>query len=243
MAKKGRIFRFIEKKVNASKLTDKQKRSFLFTADVLLNLIVIVFLVFVIRTYIISPFQVFGVSMCNTLNYSNGRCVDTYGDYIIINKSSYLRIFGFEAGNPKRGDVIVFKPPQNNGQFYIKRVIGVPGDTVKLVDGYVEISNAENPDGIQLDEPYLSSENLGSTFATGDLDEFVVPEGKYFVLGDNRQQSSDSRICFKDSPGAPGCENPDITPFIGLENIEGKAALVLWPSPRVVITHDYQNIN
>jgi signal peptidase I len=111
-----------------------------------------------------SPFQVYGISMCSTLNFHDDQCNDGFGDYIIINKSSYLSLFGWEAGAPQRGDIIVFHPPQNNTEFYIKRVIGLPGETIKLIDGYVYLFNDENPQGIRLEEPYLNSENLGTYF-------------------------------------------------------------------------------
>jgi hypothetical protein len=82
----------------------------------------------------------------------------------------------------------------------------------------------ENPQGIRLDEPYLNSEeNLGHTFATGGISEFTVPEDRYFVFGDNRERSSDSRLCFKESPGSPGCETIWNYSFsYQLSNIEGK---------------------
>lgn len=239
--KKGKILGMIEGKIDSSKLNKDQKKSLLATADLVLNLIIVVFFVLVVRTFLMSPFQVYGISMCSTLNYHDGKCQDAFGDYIIINKSSYLNLFGWQAGTPQRGDIIVFRPPQNNNEFYIKRVIGLPGETIKLIDGNVYLFNSEFPQGVMLDEPYLNEENLGHTFATGGISEFSVPEDRYFVLGDNRERSSDSRLCFKESPGSPGCETSGITPFLELSNIEGKAALVLWPQPRVLYTHDYEN--
>ncbi len=241
--KKGFLLKWFENKLNQTSLSDRHKRHFVFTADILLNLVIIVAIVMFIRTYIISPFQVYGVSMCNTFNYSRGYCHDSYGDYIIIDKSSYLQLFGYTKGTPERGDVIVFNPPQANNQFYIKRIIGLPGESIKLIDGFVYLFNDQNPNGVKLEETYLNEENQGKTFATGGIVEFKVPEDQYFVLGDNRQKSSDSRICFKDSPGAPGCENPSITPYLSIEDIEGRAAIVLWPTPHFVLSHQYTEIN
>ncbi|MGL5830673.1 MAG: signal peptidase I [Candidatus Altimarinota bacterium] len=239
---KGKILNAIEGKLDNSNLNRDQKKHLLATADLVLNLIIVVFFVFIVRTFLMSPFQVYGISMCNTLNYQDGKCHDAFGDYIIINKSSYLNVLGWKAGTPQRGDIVVFRPPQNNNEFYIKRVIGLPGDTIKLIDGNVYLFNNENPQGIKLDEPYLNEENLGHTFATGGISEFTVPENQYFVLGDNRERSSDSRLCFKESPGSPGCETNGITPFLPAANIEGKAALVLWPQPRIITTHQYQEL-
>ncbi|MBD3270266.1 signal peptidase I [Candidatus Peregrinibacteria bacterium] len=240
--KKGKILKFLEKKINNTSLSNNQKKNFIFTADIIINLIVIVALVLFIRTFLISPFQVFGVSMCNTFNYHNERCIDSFGDYIIINKSAYLELPGYTVGKPERGDVIVFHPPQNPNQFYIKRIIGLPEETIKLIDGDVYLINEEHPTGIKLEEPYLSNENRGKTFALDEISEFDIPSGKYLVLGDNRTKSSDSRSCFKDSFGAPGCDNAEITPYLSINNIEGKAAIVLWPNPRIIYSHDYQEI-
>lgn len=238
----GYFTSWLEKKLSESKLNAHQRHRILVTVDITLNILMVVALVLLLRTFIMSPFQVYGISMCNTLNFTNGHCQDSYGDYIIINKSSYLHLPGWTVGNPQRGDVIVFRPPQNNHEFYIKRVIGLPGETVKLIDGYVYVFNQEHPEGIKLSEPYLSAENQGSTFATGGISEFKVPEGQYLVFGDNRKRSSDSRLCFKESPGSPGCGEKGITPFLSLSSIEGKAALVLWPQPRLIYTSEYPEL-
>ncbi len=236
---KSKILLYLEAKLAHTRLSPDMQRKALIAADIILNLVVVVALVLFMRTFIMSPFQVYGISMCNTLNYFDGKCQDTYGDYIIINKSTYLRLPGWTVGTPQRGDIIVFRPPQNQQEFFIKRVIGLPGETVKLIDGYVYITNSAHPDGIKLDEPYLSKENQGSTFATGGIDQFTVPANHYFVLGDNRPRSSDSRLCFKESAGSPGCGEKGVTPYLTVDEIEGKAALALWPNPRVLMTADY----
>lgn len=237
--KAGFLISFLEKKLQDSKLNPEQQRRILVFADIILNVIVVVALVALLRTFIMSPFQVYGISMCNTLNFINEKCVDSYGDYIIINKASYLRLPGWTVGTPQRGDIIVFRPPQNDHEYFIKRVIGLPGETIKLIDGFVYVFNDAHPEGTKLDESYLSAENLGSTFATGGIDQFKVPAGEYFVLGDNRKRSSDSRLCFKESTGSPGCGENGITPYLKPEVIEGKAAVVLWPQPRLLAGHSY----
>lgn len=237
--KKSKTLKFLEKKLALTKLRPDTQRKVLIVADIVINLVVVVALVLFMRTFIMSPFQVYGISMCNTLNYFDGKCQDTYGDYIIINKSAYLRLPGWTVGAPQRGDIIVFRPPQNQKEFYIKRVIGLPGESVKLIDGYVYIYNSAHPDGLKLDEPYLSKENQGSTFATGGIDQFKIPENHYFVLGDNRPRSSDSRLCFKESSGSASCGQKGVNPYLTMDDIEGKAALALWPNPRVLITPSY----
>jgi len=209
-----------------------------FWLDIILNLVIIVGLVFIIRTYFISPFQVFGPSMCNTLNYFNDSCQRSYGEYLIVNKFSYQNFFGWQVGSPDRGDIIVFHPPHDNDEFYIKRVIGLPGDKVILKDGYVYIHNKDNPDGFQLDEPYLSEKNSGNTHPLiNDLRTFDVPDGHYFVLGDNRLQSSDSRSCFVESITSTKCGEDNTTPFLSYDHIEGKAALILWPLSKISVVH------
>jgi signal peptidase I len=116
------------------------------------------------------------------------------GEYVLIDKISYL------LHPPERGDVVVFTPP-NNERDYIKRVIGLPGDTVEVKGGQVYVN------GDVLDEPYLK--NLIHT----DTPARVVEAGRYFVMGDNRNNSSDSRAF------------GTITP----QSIVGRAWLVYWP--------------
>lgn len=239
----GFIINWLEKKLNNSKFSTKQQRKILFATDLTVNVLVVVLLVVLIRTFIMSPFQVYGISMCDTLNHINGKCQDGYGDYIIINKSSYLQLPGWKVGTPQRGDVIVFRPPHNTNEFYIKRIIGLPGDSIKLIDGSVHIFNDQHPDGIKLEEPYLNEQNQKGTFATGGISDFNVPKSKYFVLGDNRQRSSDSRLCFKESEASPSCGENGATPYLTLDEIEGKAALILWPTPMVINTADYPELN
>ena len=239
---KGLILQSLERKLQQTKLNSDQQNKILIGVDITWNILTVVVLVLLLRTFIMSPFQVYGISMCNTLNFTNGKCIDSYGDYIIINKSSYLNLGGLSLGKPQRGDVIVFRPPQNHQEFFIKRVIGLPGETIELIDGYVYLFNKSYPKGIKLNETYLSAENLGNTLATGGITKFNIPEGQYFVLGDNRRKSSDSRLCFKESPGSAGCGEKGITPFLDSNLIEGKAALVLWPQPRVIQTHSYAEL-
>ena len=126
-----------------------------------------------IRYYVIQPFFVLGASM--EPNFENG-------DYLIIDEISY------RFNQPQRGDVIVFKYPNNPKQYYIKRIIGLPGEIITISDEKIVIKNKANPDGFALEEDYLSGvETNGNISATLGFDE-------YYVLGDNRGASSDSRM-------------------------------------------------
>lgn len=211
-----------------------------FILDIALNLLIVFGLVFVIQTFIASPFKVYGPSMCDTLNNIRDECMQGYGEYIIVNKLIYLDIFGWSLTEPRRGDIIVFHPPHSKEQFYIKRIIGIPGDTIKLIDGNVYIFNRDFPTGLAIPEPYLKSNNNGSTYpSTNRVTTFEVPEEEYFVLGDNRNASTDSRSCFRDAFQG-GCRGTEEY-FLPRENIEGKAWIVLWPfrNMRVVQEFDY----
>ena len=199
------------------------KDFFKITGEILLNCLVIGALVFLIRSFLIAPFQVFGPSMCDTFNNFNGTCRHTYGEYLIVNK------FGYLVGNPQRGDIIVFRPPTNLNEFFIKRVIGLPGETVKLQDGDVYIFNSSNPDGFKLEESYLNAKNRDNTMPIGGVSNFTVPKDSYFVMGDNRGESSDSRSCFEENLSQKTCGKGDTTPFLPDKNIEGRAEFVLWP--------------
>jgi signal peptidase I len=116
-------------------------------------------------------------------------------DYVVVNKLAYT------FGNPSRGDIIVFKYPPDPTQIpYIKRVIGLPGDQVHIAGGKVYIN------GVMLNEPYLK-------VTTNQGGDWTVPAESLFVMGDNRNGSSDSR--------AWG--------FVPLGNVIGKAEVVYWP--------------
>lgn len=91
----------------------KHQTTILFGFDILLNLIIIASMVFLIRTFLISPFQVYGPSMCDTMNNIDNVCQHGYGEYIIVNKFGYQSFPGWQVGLPKRGDIVVFHPPIN----------------------------------------------------------------------------------------------------------------------------------
>ena len=161
------------------------------------ELIEIAFIVLVIllpiRYFIAQPFIVVGSSMYPT--FQNG-------DYLIVDEISYR----FEK--PQRGEVIVFRPPppNNTKDHFIKRIIGLPGETVSVIGNTVTIKNKDYPNGFTLSESYVSSERDASK-------EVTLGDNQYFVMGDNRAVSSDSRVW--------GAINSD--------EISGKALLRLFP--------------
>ncbi|MBP6884550.1 MAG: signal peptidase I [Candidatus Pacebacteria bacterium] len=134
--------------------------------------VIVVVVVLGVRTYIAQPFVVSGASMVPTFTDAN---------YLIIDELTYR----FEE--PKRGDVIVFHPPKDPRNYYIKRIIGIPGDTVSISKGVVTIINEEYKDGLVLNEPYINKAN------PNDVYNVKVTEDNYFVMGDNRPASYDSR--------------------------------------------------
>lgn len=185
--------------------------------DVALNIVVIVGIVVGIRTFLISPFQVEGSSMTSTLEDK---------EYIIINKLVYY------IGEPKRGDIIVFYPPhEDHERYYVKRVIGLPGDEITLRSGNVYIREAGSDEEHLLQESYLDEQNAGKTFPQphgGDSDRavsYIVPSQHYFVLGDNRQGSLDSRS-FASKRDMP-------LPYVPEENIKGRVWLVALPITKI----------
>ena len=122
------------------------------------------------RLFVFQPFLVRGASM--EPNFHNW-------DYLIVDEISY------RFKNPERGDVIVFKFPHDLSQRYIKRVIGLPGETVEVQDGHVAIFHGEEKISLG-EEEYFSFDTPGSVHET-------LGENEYFVMGDNRPYSSDSR--------------------------------------------------
>ncbi|MBI4036800.1 signal peptidase I [Candidatus Daviesbacteria bacterium] len=127
----------------------------------------------VIRFFIAEPHKVSGTSM--TPNFHDG-------DYIITNKLTT------RFGKPTRGEVIILQNPRNTSQDFIKRIVGLPGEKIRVENGKVYIND------VPLDEPYLPPNTYtqsGAFLAEGE--EITVPDNQYFVMGDNRGGSSDSR--------------------------------------------------
>ncbi|MDY4841821.1 MAG: signal peptidase I [Alphaproteobacteria bacterium] len=202
--------------------------------DTIKTIIYAILIAIVIRTFLFEPFKIPSGSMYPTLHV---------GDYLFVSKYTYgyskhsfpfsLPLFNGRiwADTPQRGDVVVFKFPQDNKTDFIKRIIGLPGDKIKMQDGILYI-NGKNVDRQQI-EDFVIRDKFGNgerytqyveTLPNGvkhnileisdrqelvdNMVEVTVPENSYFVMGDNRDRSDDSRL----SVG-----------FVPFENLVGKA--------------------
>ncbi len=130
--------------------------------------------VLVIRYFFVQPFLVSGASMEPTFSG---------GDYLLIDEISY------RFREPSRGEVVVFKYPGNESIYYIKRIIGLPGEKIEIKNGKIVVFNNKHSEGIVLSEKYLP---FGLN-TTGKEESVVIGSDEYFVLGDNRNFSFDSR--------------------------------------------------
>jgi signal peptidase I len=157
------------------------------------DLVFSVLIAVVLIVFIYQPVKVEGTSMMPAL---------TDQERIFINKFTYR----FGLGDVQRGDTVVFWYPQDVSKSYIKRVIGVPGDRIRIDGGQVYVN------GAALSENYVPADERDYS-SWRDAQEQTVPDGKYFVLGDHRNQSSDSRMWG----------------YVPRENIYGKAVFVYWP--------------
>jgi signal peptidase I len=199
------------------------------------SIFIILLLVFSFRSSLFEPFRIPSGSMIPTLNI---------GDFILVNKFSYglkLPLIEYFGGNPfylttmtppSRGDVIVFKYPKDKSIDYIKRVIGAPGDKIKIANKSIFLNGVRHDckriDGEEFMQSMVSKfstkrfnfcktkPGLGihilTDLVTGldNTEEIIVPKGYYFVMGDNRDFSSDSRVWG----------------FVPKQNIKGKAVFV-----------------
>ncbi|HRY30990.1 MAG TPA: signal peptidase I [Candidatus Paceibacterota bacterium] len=139
--------------------------------DFISFIVITAIVVLPIRIFVAQPFVVSGSSMSPT--FENG-------EYLIVDQLSY------NFSEPARGDVIIFRYPINPEKFFIKRIIGLPGDTVKIDGNEVLIKNAANPEGISLDQSFV-------VFSQETSLEITLADDNYFVMGDNRAASLDSR--------------------------------------------------
>ena len=142
-----------------------------FWRDFFLFLTIILPIAIIFRIYIAQPFIVSGASMEPTF-------LDK--QYLVVDEISYR----FE--NPQRGDVVIFKFPLDTSKYFIKRIIGLPGDRVLVEGSKITIFNKENPNGLVLNEPYIAYQSDVKSDTTLKADE-------YFTMGDNREKSWDSR--------------------------------------------------
>jgi len=178
----------------------------------LLQTVLLTLVIFLGVRSVVQNFRVEGASMEPTL---------TTGQYLLINKAAYFHVDGtpianlvptthqgstdYLFGGPQRGDVVVFRAPPSPDKDFIKRVIGLPGDMVSVKNGQVIVN------GERLDEPYI---HFPATYTYPfDGQPRQVPDGTYFVLGDNRPNSSDSHVGW----------------FVPVANMVGRAWISYWP--------------
>lgn len=198
---------------NINKIPERKTGFWKSVGEMIVYMIVIFVAVVIIRYVFISPFAVDGASMDPNLHS---------GELIIVNKIGYGNIFGYTIGEPERGDIVVIIPPNSPTKHYVKRVIGLPGETLEFIDGDVIIYNQENPSGIKLNEDYLPNDLKTIYFGEEGNKKIIIPERNYFVMGDNRNHSQDSR-----SFG-----------IVNRQNVVGKTEAILYPLNKVRIIHD-----
>ncbi len=151
-----------------------------------------------IRLWIAQPFIVSGASM--SPSFENG-------EYLIVDEFSY------HFREPERGEVVIFRYPQDSSKFFIKRIIGLPNEKIEITDNEIYIYNEKFPEGMLIDESYLKDTYTANALST-------LKNNEYFVLGDNRQRSSDSRTW--------GALQEDL--------IIGRAWIRLWPLSKMSIS-------
>ena len=172
---------------NTTTQPTKKESAKSFLKDLIKDIIIALVLVLII-TACVKPTIVSGQSMDDTLHD---------GNYLIVNKLAY------KFGEPEHGDIIVFDSGQEERELWVKRIIGLPGDVIRTDGKTLYINDAK------ASEPYIKK----GTVAQGEMQTWTVPDGTVFVMGDNRNNSTDSRII--------GCVEESA--------VLGKAVVRLWP--------------
>lgn len=165
------------------------------TVEFFLPIIIAVIIALVLRTFVFANAVVPTGSMLNTIQE---------GDRIIANRLAYTN------DDPERYDIILFYYPDDESQIFVKRVIGLPNETVQIVNGVVYVTKTDG-ETIQLDDSFVTTEQ-----AYGDFGPYQVPENSYFMLGDNRNKSKDSRYW--------------VNTYVQKDKIIGKVAFRYYPS-------------
>ena len=175
-----------------------------FAREILETLVLTAVVFFAVRASV-QPYRVDGPSMQPGLHTS---------EYVMVSMLAYT------IGSPQRGDVIVFHPPDDPSQNYVKRVIGIPGDRISVTATAVYV------DGQKLDEPYIYPLAPGENENPVVIPNITLGPGEYYVMGDNRLDSKDSRF-FGSVPR---------------RNIIGKAEFVMWPGNDIHMIQTYSNV-
>jgi len=202
--KPTRIRRRCKRVDNSMPVVDRKKGTL---REYLEAIVIAVLLALFIRAFVVQAFKIPSGSMKNTL---------LIGDHILVNKFLYginIPIWDKQIvhfGEPKRGDIIVFRYPQDPSKDFIKRVVGIPGDRVRIEKKKVYVN------GKQIDEPYVQHVHpeifAGTVSPRDNMGEVHVPPHSYFVMGDNRDESHDSRFWG----------------FVDFAAIKGKAFVIYW---------------
>jgi signal peptidase I len=169
--------------------------------------------VFIVRTFFVQPFLVSGSSMVP--NFQNG-------DYVLVDE------FTYRIASPQRGDVVVFHDPQDWSTYFIKRVIGLPGEKLQINNNQITVFNAANPNGLVLNESYLpvgtpvSANSCDGGSFDASICTYTLSSSTYLTLGDNRPESYDSR-----SWGP-----------LPAKNLVGLVRIRLWPLNEIAVFTD-----
>lgn len=146
-----------------------------FLVEVVKVIIIALAIIIPVRYFLMQPFYVKGASM--EPNFHDN-------EYLIIDEATY------RFSEPKRGEVVVFRNPRRPSEFYIKRVVGLPNERVEISRGNVRVFSVDRPEGFPLDESAYLSDGV---YTTGN-ENLELGEDEYFVMGDNRSSSLDSRV-------------------------------------------------
>jgi len=164
-----------EKKITQTKPSEKEEKKrgvMSFVWEVIRFVFLALIIVVPIRIYIAQPYIVSGTSMEPTFET---------GNYLIVDQLSY------RLADPERGDIIIFRYPLKTSKFLIKRIIGLPGETLRMDVGSLAVTSAGTDEFIKIEEPYVEKMAL-NTFS------MTLSDDEYFVMGDNRRASLDSRV-------------------------------------------------
>ena len=174
----------------ANEENKKQKSKLREVIDFLLPILIAVAVALVLKYCIIANAVVPTGSMLNTIQE---------GDRVIASRLAYVK------DDPQRYDIVIFKYPDDEKQYYVKRIVGLPGETLSFKNGYTYVN------GEKLDESYLPTQ--GITYPRHEGDTFTVPEGCIFFMGDNRGGSNDSRLLGE--------------PYVPVSNIQGRMLVAI----------------